>query len=262
MTKQKYSLSKSGMDKLMKRLENIAQENLAEVDTDDDSIQGLSEAEITTDFVKALTKVKDMDDVKQRNEQLTKSFSGLLDMYGFRSMYDMYIYAKSCDIVPEELRKSGSKSPMVPVTRQITRNGKGLEVNIWINTAEFLSKKIDKKNSPTNDLNISVTELNEGKYHMEITDDNGESIGSAEYATNGNYLTMSSYKRNITVPGVATRGFFELVGLAHRKGKGVKMKDNLAARHVFTQSGLERYEDDMWYIEPDRLKELLGGSGE
>ncbi|MGV3180133.1 hypothetical protein, partial [Streptococcus sp. 11273D007BW] len=65
MRKNKYGLSKAGVDELMDRLSNIAN------DIKKESIEGLLEAQITSPFVRSLTKVKGMDDVIERNDQLT-----------------------------------------------------------------------------------------------------------------------------------------------------------------------------------------------
>lgn len=129
MKKGKYNLSKSAVDNLMQKLERIAQENFEDIE--EPETLGLQEAQITTSFVKSMTKVKGLEDVIERNTQLTRSFRGYLDMYGFETMYDMYIYAKSCDVVPEELMKRKDYSKLVPVKRKVMRNGKEHEVTVW-----------------------------------------------------------------------------------------------------------------------------------
>lgn len=130
MKRKKYNLSEEGFNRLMKGLEQIAYEKFSK---SAEEIDGLLEAPITTDFIKLITKVKGLDDVIERNDHLTKYYRGYLDMYGFETMYDMYIYAMSCDLVPEELRKERDYSKLVPVKRTIIRNGKEHEVTVYIN---------------------------------------------------------------------------------------------------------------------------------
>lgn len=132
-------LSKEGMETLMKKFSEIAQ-NQSSPD-----VTGLLEAPITTDFVKRMTKVKDMDDVIDRNDQLSKTYEGFLSLYGFDTMYDMYLYAKSNDVYPEELQKSEDVFDTVQVTRTITRNGEPLGVVITERIEKAESKSAAKK---------------------------------------------------------------------------------------------------------------------
>lgn len=115
------------MDELMERLTKIAQEELDPSEGED-----LLGAEITSDFVKKLTKVDSIEEVIDRNEQLTKHFQGLLSMYGFETMYDMYVYALSCDDLAELVQKSKDYSKLVPVKRKVVRNGREHEVTVWV----------------------------------------------------------------------------------------------------------------------------------
>ena len=284
-----YNISKEGMDKLMKRLEQIAINEFSE-ETED--VTGLKEAEITTDFVKLLTKVKGIDDVIQRNDQLTKHFRGFLDMYGFESMYDMYVYAMSCETSPSELRKAKDFSKLVPVKRKIMRNGKMTEVTIWEKPdgadeeeegssdgeervptqrrrrhARELSVNVTgDKTNPKNiaEIKIAAKDMPRGNkpfqdgstYYLAIRDEKSNIVGVIGYSEDGDYLKMDFYRSNGEVSGVAARGFFELIKLALDKGKGVKMEDDPQARPLFVQSGLEQ-KDNLWVIEADRLKELL-----
>jgi hypothetical protein len=152
MKKPKYSLSKSGMDSLMNTLEKIAQEGK------ETTVEGLLEAQITTNFVKVMTKVSGIEDVIERNDTLTKHFTGFLGMYGFESMYDMYLYAMSCDIVPEQIMKRKDYSRLVPVKRKIIRNGKETEVTVYEDP-----NKDSKDNSSGSSSNSGNTKGSKGQ---------------------------------------------------------------------------------------------------
>jgi hypothetical protein len=105
----KYNLSKEGMDLLMEKLSKAAQG-----DVENEMIA----TPISTDFVKRMTKVKGIEDVVERDEQLSKTYQGFLSLYGFETMYDMYIYAMSCEPAPEGLFKSDYPSfPSCPLIK-------------------------------------------------------------------------------------------------------------------------------------------------
>lgn len=290
MVGKKYSISQEGMDKLMKRLTKIATQELSEEESEDPT--GLREAEITTDFVKMLTKVKGMDDVISRNDKLSKHFKGFLDMYGFETMYDMYLYAMSCEVLPSELKKSKDFSNLVPVKRTITRNGKQVEVTIWEKPgegdeskegegSEEIEGRVVRRRRHAREFSVNVTgdttnpkEIAEIKvaakdmprgnkpfqdgstYYLAIRDEDGTIVGVIGYSEEGGYLKMDFHRSNGEVSGVAARGFFELLKLGSEKGLGVKMEDDPQARPIFMQSGLEQKED-FWVIESDKLKGLL-----
>jgi len=297
---KKYNISESGMDKLMNKLTDIANSNLEEIVKENDDVTGLQESQITTNFIKSITKVKDMQDVIKRNESLSKVYRGLLDMYGFSSMYDMYLYAKSCDLKPEELSKREKKdfSKLVPVKRTVTRNGKEMEITVWedpnsdeggeqesggseeeqqpqIRHARELNTDIfggEKETDPKDVAKLKVETKNmpqgnksfqdNSQFYLSIKGEDGGIVGIIGYSEEGDYLKMDFYRSNGQVSGVATRGFFELMKTASTENKGVKMEDQQEARPVFMQSGLEQQDDGSWEIESEELKNLLGISGE
>lgn len=293
MNKPKYNLSKEAVDRLMKSLERVAYEGLQNVENKD---IGLNESQITTDFIKAITKVKGLEDVIKRDEQLTKNFRGFIDMYGFETMYDMYIYAMSCDPVQEEIKKRQPKdySRLVPVKRKVMRNGKEYEVTIWENPDKDNENNEQNSEENSNEQNVNRRFRRARELDMNILDDDevknpkkvaeikaeakkmprggpfkdtsdnyiifrdGETIyGIVGYSDINGYLTMDFYLSNGDVSGVASRGFFEIMKKANELGKGVKMEDIPEARAIFMQSGLEQQKDGSWVIEADTLKELL-----
>ena len=286
----KYNLSKSSMDTLMDRLTAIATQSQNE------SVTGLMEAQLTSAFVERMTKVKGMDDVIQRNEQLSKTYVGFLNMYGFESMYDMYLYAKSCDQFPEELMKRKDYSKLVPVKRKITRNGKETEITVYedpnkggsesnegnsagrgtpsagkVSHARELKGKVHGHEEKVNPQNIAkikqAAEEMSGKgkktdsdFYLELQGPEGETAGIVGYSEQGDYLVMDFYRTNQQVPGIAARGFAELVRIAMSKDKGVKVGDIPMARPVFIKFGLEQ-EGDHWAVTSEDLKEAMGESG-
>jgi hypothetical protein len=291
--KGKYNLSKSAMDDLMGKLTQIATEDA------DDSVTGLLEAQITTSFVKTMTKVKGLEDVIERNDSLSKTYTGLLSMYGFESMYDMYLYAKSCDIIPEEIMKRKDYSKLVPVKRKIVRNGKEQEITVYedpnddkgsqsndsgrstptshVPHARELKGKVHGANEHTNPKSIAKLkqaaqgmsngqEFQDSDYYLELKGPDGDIHGIVGYSErqydDGEYMVMDFYKTDGVVPGIAARGFAQLIQLALGRGLGVKAPDNPQARPVYIQFGLEqREEGNMWSVDGSTLEKLLGESG-
>jgi hypothetical protein len=284
--KAKYNLSQEGMDTLMKKLAQVAQEGVSEED-------GLQTSAISTHFVKVMTKVKDLEDVIERNEQLSKTYQGFLNLYGFDTMYDMYIYAKSCDLFPDELMKSTTSA--IPVERVIVRNGKPLEVTVWelLAKSEPKSKAEPKKaeeapvirharelkasyhdtKSAMNTEHVAKLKAaaekmtgGSGKFkdnshhYLSIKGDSGRPAAVIGYSEEGEHLKMDFYRTNGKVSGVAARGFFELIKLALRHKKGVIAADNAGARSVYIQAGLQK-EGSKWVISYDDLAESYGESG-
>jgi hypothetical protein len=285
MTKGKYSLSPEGMGNLMSKLTKIVQEN------DDSTVTGLMKAEVTSSFVRSIMKVKDLDDVIERNEQLSKSMVGFINMYGFESAYDMYVYSLSCNLY--QIQKSKDYSKLVPVKRKIMRNGKETEVTVYedpnkdnkdkeegsdkaagsqrASHARELPAKRHSRKSKSTDINpkeIAKLKLgsegfggkpfNDGSHHyLEINGPNGELVGVVGYSEEGEFMVMDFYRSNGEVSGVAARGFGELIQLATTKNKGVKVEDNPQARPVYVKFGLEQ-DGNSWSITAEQLQTSLG----
>lgn len=287
MRRQQYTLSDEGFDKLTKKLAEIAQENTEE------SVEGLQSGVISTNFVKLITKVRDMDDVIERNEQLSKTYQGFLNLYGFDEMYDMYIFARSCDIFPEELYKSDNVVIM-PIQKTIIRNGKPLDVTVyetvykakdskkkptpkkveepevvirqaWELKGEYLGDKEAKDPANVAKIKSAAQKLTGGNkpfndnssHYLSVKDETGKVHAVIGYSNKGGFMTMDFYRTNGYVNGVAARGFAELVRLAVKKKKGVKMEDHPGARPVFVKFGLQQ-KGDHWVASYDELKESLG----
>lgn len=291
MRKNKYGLSKAGVDELMDRLSNIAN------DIKKESIEGLLEAQITSPFVRSLTKVKGMDDVIERNDQLTKSFRGLLDMYGFETMYDMYVYAKSCDLYPEEVLKAKDYSKLVPVKRKIVRNGKETEVTVYENPNKDKDEKEDQDSTESSsrgtprvrrrharelkrdmkgedkslnpkhvaELKMADKKMRRGnkpfqetsEYYLVLRDEDGNIQGIVGYSTEGQFLKMDFFRSSGEVSGIAARGFTELVKLALKKKKGVKVDDQPEGRQVFVKFKMKQ-EGQTWSISYKDLQSSFG----
>lgn len=286
MVNSRYNLSDEGFDRLTKKLAEIAQEGI------DDTVEGLQSGTITTNFVKTMTKVNGMEDVIERNEQLSKTYQGLISLYGFDTMYDMYLYARSCDILPEELLKSSSNNALVlPIQKTVIRNGKPLEVTVYevIRKAAAPKKKAEPKKEEeivirhAREFKGSLTGDGEAKdpskvakvkaaaqkltggnkpfsdksHHYLSLRENSRTVAVIGYSTQGEHMTMDFYRTNGQTNGVAARGFAELVRLAIQKEKGVKVEDHPGARAVYTQFGLKQ-EGDHWVADHKELKQSLG----
>lgn len=291
MGKNKYNLSKEGVERVLKALQDMSEASLPDGDT-----TGLRSAEITTSYMKTMMRINSLEEVVKNRGSLNRKYIGLVDMYGFNDIYDMYLYAMSCDLFPEGLSKSRDRSKLVPVKRKIVRNGKESEVTVYINPnkedkdkddstasgegqgggrggggqhARDLSRhKTSKKDKgykeKTKTLQEAVKSMPRGgkfkvgsEFYLEIRGDEGSLAGVIGYSEDNGYLVMDFYKSNGTVSGVATVGFFELMVTAKEENKGVKAADDVQARPVFMQSGMEQRNDGNWYIEADALQELL-----
>lgn len=290
MKKAKYSLSESGMASLVEKLTKIATE------VQNQPATGLQDAQFDTKFVKLMTKVKGLDDVIERNDQLSKTYQGLLNMYGFDTMYDMYLYAKSCDSLPEELVKAKDYSKLVPVKRKVMRNGKETEITVYEDPGKSGSESNEGNSEGRSTPNATVSHARElrGKvhadsdtkdtkkvaklkqaakglsqgqqfqdssdYYLELNGPDGEIAGIVGYSKEGEYLVMDFYKTNGQVPGIAARGFSELIKLAVSENKGVKVEDNPQARPVFAKFGLEQ-DGNQWSVDAADLQDVFGESG-
>ena len=303
-------ISEEGMKSLMAKMAQIAQEQV------DPDVTGLMEAPITTSFVKHMTKVRDIEDVIARNDQLSKTYQGFLNLYGFDRMYDMYLYAMSNDVEP--LEKSDDVLDHITVTRTITRNGKPQEVTVWeaiyesddeweeVNKAD--GKKPAKKkpaakkpaakpgakpgeeeeeppiplarelkgtthgqDGPIDPKKVAKLKQRAGKmprgnqpfdegsdFYFELHGPDGKPAGIAGFSEEKGHLKMDFFVSNGETHGVATRAFFELVKLALKKEKGVKVDDHFDARPLFTNSGLEQKKAGHWEIDHKKLAENYG----
>jgi hypothetical protein len=291
-------ISEEGMKSLMTKMAQIAQEQM------DPEVTGLMEAPITTSFVKHMTKVRDMGDVIARNDQLSKTYQGFLNLYGFDRMYDMYLYAMSNDVFPEEILKSDTSSEYayVPITRTVTRNGEPLEVTITESIEKAEKKPTKKKpaakpgakpgeeeeeppiplarelkgtthgqDGPIDPKKVAKLKQRSGKmprgnqpfnegsdFYFELHGPDGKPAGIAGFSEEKGHLKMDFFVSNGEVHGVATRAFFELVKLALKKEKGVKMDDHFEARPLFSNSGLEQKKAGHWEIDGKKLAENYG----
>jgi len=285
MREKRYTLSAEGVDELMKRLTSIA--------NDDADSFGFLDAQITPDLIKRVTKVEGLTDVINRNEDLSKTYASLLAMYGFDSMYDMYMYAKSCENLQEMVMKRKDYSKLVPVKRKVMRNGKETEVTVYEDPNKGGSQpnegNTEVKNPPgashaharelkgkvhgtdkklhTKDIaklkQVATDFSGKGKFkdtsdfYLELKDAEGQTTGIIGYSDEGEYLVMDFFVSSGQVNGIAARGFSELINLALEKGKGVKMADDPQARPVLVKFGLEQH-DNEWSIDYKTLSESLG----
>lgn len=287
MDRPKYNLTKTGFNSLVEKLQKAAKAAA------DETVDGLQTSTITTNFVKMMTKVKGMEDVIERNKQLSKTYQGFLNLYGFDTMYDMYIFARSCDLYPEEVFKSDS--PCIGVTKTIIRNGEPLEVTVF---EKLFKAEKPKKAEPKKEEEIlirharefkgSMTEDNDTKdpakvakikdaalklsggdrpfsdkstHYLSLKHNNGRTAGVVGYSEGDTHMTMDFYRTNGQMSGMAARGFAELIQLALRKQKGVRVEDHPGARAVYFQSGLQQQESGHWEASYDDLKKVYGELG-
>ena len=286
MKKGKYTLSEENVNLLTQRLMKAYHEGTTET---------VLNANITTDFIHKMTHVQNLTDVIDQNDKLSETYSGFLSLYGFNSMYDMYMYAKACEALPTSLTKSKDYSKLVPVKRKVMRNGKQVEVTVYEdpdkggsqpnegNTqagsvpaathahARELKGKMHGKGKKLDTKDIAKlkqlsTDLPKGTkfntasdYLLKLDDANGQLAGVIGYSIEDGYIRMDFYRSNGQVPGIATRGFSELIKLAMEKQKGVKVADDPQARPALIKFGLTQKGSE-WSIEYKALKTNLGES--
>ncbi|AIW03431.1 virion structural protein [Bacillus phage Moonbeam] len=264
----KYNLSEEAVQDLTERLLKAANEGVNAVHMN---------ADITTDLIHKMTHVTSLTEVIDRDEQLSKTYAGFLNLYGFNSMYDMYMYAKSCEDLPSSLLKSKDYSKLVPVKRKVIRNGKETEVTVYEDPNKQGSQpnegNTQAKGTPNATAHSHARELkgrlhgkgkkldtqkiaklkqstanfpNKGNfnttadYFLELTSEDGRVFGVVGYSIEGNYLKMDFFVSNGEINGVAARGLAELIQVAISEKKGVKVDDNPQASTVLHQYGLEK----------------------
>ncbi|AGB62628.1 hypothetical protein [Bacillus phage phiAGATE] len=244
---------------------------------------------LTEEFVKKVTKVKDIYDVIDREEKLSKTYQGLLSLYGFDSMYDMYLYAMSCSQL-ETVAKRKDYSKLVPVKRKITRNGKETEVTVYEDpnkdkkdtegsdlasrgnqgrhardyrkTIHGKKKKVDpQKVAKLKQVTLSMPKGNEFRsesdYFLEVTDEQGNTVGVVGYSSKGNYLVMDFYVADGNSSGIAAVGFATLIRIAISENKGVKADNNLEAAAFYSRCGLQQ-RGEHWEATAQELKNFYG----
>jgi hypothetical protein len=287
MERKKYIVSKEAAEELTQRLMKAAKNQSAPT-------EGLLKAQILPEFVKRMTKVKDEEDIIKRNAHLSQVFQGFLNLYGFESLHDMYLYSLSCKAEMENIYKAKDYSKLVPVKRKIMRNGKETEVTVYENPnkdkkddedkpasqgntrrsyghARELKGKMHGKDEITStkklaQLKLTSQSLKQGTkfkadsdYFFELTSEEGHILAIIGYSEIGDYFIMDFYVSTGEVAGVAARGFSELVRLAVQEHKGVKAKDDPKARPVFAKFGLTQ-EGNVWSIESADLQAVFGES--
>ena len=264
----KYNLSEEAVQDLTERLLKAANEGVDAVHMD---------ARVTTDLIHKMTRVTGLTDVIDRNEQLSKTYEGFLSLYGFESMYDMYMYAKACEDLPTSLHKSKDYSKLVPVKRKVIRNGKETEVTVYEDPNKQGSQpnegNTQAKGTPNATAHSHAREL-KGKFHgkekkldtqkiaklkqstssfpnkgnfntsadyfLELTSAEGQVVGVVGYSVEGAYLKFDFFVSDGIVPGIASRGLGELIKLAISEKKGVKIDNDPQAGAAYAHYGLER----------------------
>lgn len=112
----------------------------------DDLVEQESSKDLSVDTLGYIVGHKlDDDYVLSNEEQLAKSFSSMVNLYGFDSFYDMYLYAKSED---EEVQKSTSKnkdtSKLQLVQRTVMRRGKPTTLSFYEDPNKAKNQNLDK----------------------------------------------------------------------------------------------------------------------
>lgn len=286
--RKKYNLSEEGFKKLMSELEIINKREVEKVV--DPEGQPFDEAMVDTGFISKLFGIHSLEQVIKNEEHYNVFYRGFLDMYGFDSMYDMYIYGMSCEI----MKADKDYNNLVPVKRTITRNGKQVEVTVWEkpdedepskdepsheeahghhssrHAREYKSDIVgkDKKVSTKEVANLKkiADQIAGGKanfdtsstHYLKIHED-GEVVGIAGYSDVGEYYRLDFVQSNGFVSGVGVRAFFELINLALEDKKGVIVKDveDQSARGMFASHGLE-HEKGEWKADYKTLAKTFG----
>jgi hypothetical protein len=283
-------LSSTAKDRILKTLEDIEMrintESLEEVK------QEMYEDEISTSYIRFITHVEGLEEVIDNNEQLTKNFKGFVTMHGFEDLYDMYIYAMSCDVYQEYIVKGKDYSKLTPVKRKVTRNGVEREVTVYVkqNENEEDDKKgkdtqgtkskgsgsghareakpkivgKDKKPDPKEIVDImqlvkdfpNSTQIKDNFDMYIMYEKDGEVIGVAGFTLDTTYVKLEGFASNGTVPGVGSRSFFEGIKLALDMKRNFKVFHDQDASPLFQKYDLERKGNE-WMVRYKALEKIF-----
>lgn len=281
------NLSNKSKEELIKRLTDSYTESVEE------QVNYESGAPLTSDFLNQIMGVKDRLDVLNDLDNLNKTYSGFASIYGFGDVYDFYLFALSQEDLQKSLTKAKDYSKLVQEERKVVRNGKEHIVTVWVKPNGEDDEETDSEGKeegenkerqqgrrgrkrakemesevsqdPPKDLKELDTKLINGNkplkdgenYYLTVKDEEGNITGLVGYSEDEKYITMEFYRTDGKTSGVASKGLFELMKLAHEKGKSAKIEDEEEARPLFEKIGFTQKESS-WVIEKEYLKEILG----
>jgi hypothetical protein len=273
MMKGRYRhLSPEAKDRIMESLSKM--DMRINGDTINEVQQELYEDDISTSYIRFITHVKDLQEVIDNNEQLTKNFTGFIRMHGFEDLYDMYLYAMSCDTVPEHIAKGKDYSKLTPVKRKVTRNGVEREVTVYVKPGEDAEPEEgqteskgkggggsnhvkgakprvvgkDKKPDPKEIIDImqlvkdfpGASRVSESLDIYILFEKDGEVLGIAGFTVQETYVKLEGFASNGEASGVGARSFFEGIKLALDLQRNFKVFDEAEAAPLFEKYGLEK----------------------
>ena len=138
----------------------------------------------------------DDDYVLSNEEQLSKSFSSMTNLYGFDSFYDMYLFAKSNS---EEVQKSTSKrkdtSKLQLVQRTVMRRGKPTTLSFY----EDNNKDKSPDNKPEEKNSTDEEESDPTLYRFLAGKEFGKpaTANVAKAQAPSDWITTGKYKSNL-----------------------------------------------------------------
>lgn len=138
----------------------------------------------------------DDDYVLANEEQLAKSFSSMVSLYGFDSFYDMYLYAKSQDdIAKKSTPKRKDTSKLQLVQRTVMRRGKPTTLSFYEDT-----NKVKGQNQDDSKQEQSQEEESDPNLYRFLA---GKTFGKpstaniAKAKTPSNWQTPHDYQNNL-----------------------------------------------------------------
>lgn len=238
--------------------------------------QRLNAVSITLPFLQSLIKGRTEKDVYENNITLTKEYQYMVQMYGFTSLYDMYLFSLS-NSQKEEAELGKSFHDKTRVEKTVTRNGTSFDIVVYLDLDS--SEKVRKAQKPKQThleayWNPTFTSMNredipllqksfEGTPHFKKATgsvdiyDNGERIGIVlvkEENDTITYLGIHSDHREYRFP-VMKRGMAEVLLVSMKENLTASFIDDSILRPLYKMYGMKQ-QDGHWYADTDYIKSL------
>lgn len=242
------------------------------------------------------TDLNDEQFVIDNNEIYTDAYKHIVAAYGFKSFYDLYLYAKADEVYDNEavLKSNKDYDSLNRVKRKVTRNGKEVEMTFYekpragsdnkekakantddseenqANTFQIIAVGNFEDPIPTEELQ-ALNNLSAGFRILKgkqadcdrlklLVDSNYIPRAVIGLKIVNQYLTIKHLSKDIDVSGLEIRAFYELVKVALNINKGVRVAKEEGFEDIEELAhASELNETDLNYeADPQELYELFG----
>nr|DAI05677.1 MAG TPA: hypothetical protein [Herelleviridae sp.] len=233
------------------------------------------------------------DYIIKNKERLDTQFEHIIKMYGFNSMYELYLYADSND--SELLVKGGQKdlSKLKPVKRKVVRNGKVMTTTIYEDNSSGSDKgnELDSKRKETKvKTPILAVDLEKESYGEDeeelnpkkiaklqaqtkslgsgfstscssylLLNENGETRGAIGFTVKGKYLELTFSIADSKVSGLQYLAFSQLLLRAWNSNLGARVAETKdeALLAMYNMYGLTKG-NGYYSVSSSTLNSILG----